>query len=125
MTPALPVVLVLASGRGERFRASGGTVHKLQALLGERPVLAHTLAAVQANEALVEVMTDKATVEIPSPVEGEVLWLGAEIGEPRGKGVAGRNAAARRQRDAERGQQCASRQKRHVPGSLSWTNCGP
>ncbi|MDQ7956136.1 MAG: nucleotidyltransferase family protein [Pseudomonadota bacterium] len=49
MTPALPVVLVLASGRGERFRASGGTVHKLQALLGERPVLAHTLAAVQAS----------------------------------------------------------------------------
>src|ERR1700685_112386 len=27
------------------------------------------------------VMTDKATVEIPSPVPGEVLWLGAEIGE--------------------------------------------
>ena len=27
------------------------------------------------------VMTDKATVEIPSPVHGEVLWLGAEIGE--------------------------------------------
>jgi 2-oxoisovalerate dehydrogenase E2 component (dihydrolipoyl transacylase) len=26
-------------------------------------------------------MTDKATVEIPSPVNGEVLWLGAEIGE--------------------------------------------
>lgn len=49
MTPALPVVLVLASGRGERFRASGGTVHKLQALLGDRPVMAHTLAAVQAS----------------------------------------------------------------------------
>ena len=27
------------------------------------------------------VMTDKATVEIPSPVEGEVLWLGAEVGD--------------------------------------------
>jgi 2-oxoisovalerate dehydrogenase E2 component (dihydrolipoyl transacylase) len=26
-------------------------------------------------------MTDKATVEIPSPADGEVLWLGAEIGE--------------------------------------------
>src|SRR6187200_228206 len=26
-------------------------------------------------------MTDKATVEIPSPVDGEVLWLGAEIGQ--------------------------------------------
>jgi 2-oxoisovalerate dehydrogenase E2 component (dihydrolipoyl transacylase) len=27
------------------------------------------------------VMTDKATVEIPSPTMGEVLWLGAEVGD--------------------------------------------
>lgn len=27
------------------------------------------------------VLTDKATVEIPSPVTGEVLWLGAEVGD--------------------------------------------
>ena len=27
------------------------------------------------------VMTDKATVEIPSPVEGEIVWLGAEVGD--------------------------------------------
>ncbi|KQP14712.1 NTP transferase domain-containing protein [Pseudorhodoferax sp. Leaf267] len=44
-----PVVLVLASGRGERFTASGGQVHKLQALLGGRAVLEHTLAAVRAS----------------------------------------------------------------------------
>lgn len=44
-----PVVLVLASGRGERFRASGGQVHKLQALLGGVPVLQRTLAAVRAS----------------------------------------------------------------------------
>lgn len=42
-------VLVLASGRGERFRASGGDTHKLQALLGGRRVLAHTLDAVRAS----------------------------------------------------------------------------
>jgi molybdenum cofactor cytidylyltransferase len=42
-------VLVLASGRGERFKASGGQVHKLQALLQGRPVLEHTLAAVCAS----------------------------------------------------------------------------
>lgn len=42
-----PVVIVLASGRGERFFASGGRVHKLQARLGERTVLEHTLAAVR------------------------------------------------------------------------------
>ncbi len=45
----LPTVLVLASGRGERFKASGGQVHKLQALLGGVPVLQHTLAAVRAS----------------------------------------------------------------------------
>jgi 2-oxoisovalerate dehydrogenase E2 component (dihydrolipoyl transacylase) len=26
-------------------------------------------------------MTDKATVEIPSPVDGEIIWLGAEVGD--------------------------------------------
>jgi 2-oxoisovalerate dehydrogenase E2 component (dihydrolipoyl transacylase) len=26
-------------------------------------------------------MTDKATVEIPSPVDGEIIWLGGEIGD--------------------------------------------
>jgi molybdenum cofactor cytidylyltransferase len=46
---APPVVLVLASGRGERFVASGGQGSKLQALLAGRPVLQHTLAAVRAS----------------------------------------------------------------------------
>jgi molybdenum cofactor cytidylyltransferase len=45
----MPTVLVLASGRGERFTASGGQGSKLQALLGGRTVLAHTLAAVRAS----------------------------------------------------------------------------
>lgn len=44
-----PVVLVLASGRGERFLASGGGVHKLQALLHGKPVLQHTLDAVRCS----------------------------------------------------------------------------
>ena len=47
--PSRPVVLVLASGRGERFVASGGTGSKLQALLGGRPVLERTLDAVRAS----------------------------------------------------------------------------
>ena len=45
----LPTVIVLASGRGERFAASGGQVHKLRALLGGKPVLEHTLDAVRAS----------------------------------------------------------------------------
>jgi len=44
-----PVVLVLASGRGERFVASGGTGSKLRALLGGKPVLERTLDAVRAS----------------------------------------------------------------------------
>ncbi len=46
---ALPTVIVLASGRGERFFASGGTVHKLAAPLAGRPLIEHTLAAVRAS----------------------------------------------------------------------------
>ncbi|MGA8194639.1 MAG: biotin/lipoyl-containing protein, partial [Acetobacteraceae bacterium] len=36
---------------------------------------------VRADTTLAAVMTDKATVEIPSPVDGEITWLGAEIGD--------------------------------------------
>ena len=46
---ALPTVLVLASGRGERFMASGGGGNKLQADLAGKTVLARTLAAVRAS----------------------------------------------------------------------------
>lgn len=44
-----PVVLVLASGRGERFRASGGQGSKLHADLAGQTVLQRTLAAVRAS----------------------------------------------------------------------------
>ena len=44
-----PVVIVLASGRGERFLASGGATSKLQALLAGRTVLERTLAAVRTS----------------------------------------------------------------------------
>jgi molybdenum cofactor cytidylyltransferase len=44
-----PVVLVLASGRGERFIASGGKGSKLNALLAGKTVLGRTLDAVKAS----------------------------------------------------------------------------
>jgi molybdenum cofactor cytidylyltransferase len=44
-----PAVVVLASGRGERFLASGGSGSKLQALLAGKPVLQHTIDAVKAS----------------------------------------------------------------------------
>ena len=46
---SLPVVIVLAAGRGERFAASGGTVHKLQALLSGKRVLDHVLNAIECS----------------------------------------------------------------------------
>ena len=48
-TPALPTIIVLAAGRGERFTASGGNTHKLAALLAGKPVLQHVLDAVRAS----------------------------------------------------------------------------
>ncbi len=36
---------------------------------------------VREDDVLASVMTDKATVEIPSPVEGKIVWLGGVIGE--------------------------------------------
>lgn len=36
---------------------------------------------VREDAVLAAVMTDKATVEIPSPADGKVLWLGAELNE--------------------------------------------
>jgi 2-oxoisovalerate dehydrogenase E2 component (dihydrolipoyl transacylase) len=65
---------------------------------------------VREDATLGAVMTDKATVEIPSPVAGEVLWLGAKVGDVIAVGsdlvrlkVAGedrRAAAAPRQKPA-------------------------
>lgn len=36
---------------------------------------------VEEDQVLASVMTDKATVEIPSPVEGKIIWRGADIGD--------------------------------------------
>jgi 2-oxoisovalerate dehydrogenase E2 component (dihydrolipoyl transacylase) len=36
---------------------------------------------VREDDLLADVMTDKATVEIPSPVGGEVIWVGGEVGD--------------------------------------------
>jgi molybdenum cofactor cytidylyltransferase len=44
-----PTIIVLASGKGERFTASGGQVHKLQALLNGKKIIDWTLDAVRAS----------------------------------------------------------------------------
>ena len=43
---------------------------------------------VREDAVLAAVMTDKATVEIPSPVDGKIVWLGAEVGETVAVGTA-------------------------------------
>ncbi|MGH7023069.1 MAG: biotin/lipoyl-containing protein, partial [Caulobacteraceae bacterium] len=43
---------------------------------------------VREDAPLAAVMTDKATVEIPSPVDGEVIWVGGEIGDTMAVGAA-------------------------------------
>lgn len=45
----LPCVIVLAAGLGRRFARSGGTTHKLDALLEGVPVLRHVLDSVEAS----------------------------------------------------------------------------
>jgi molybdenum cofactor cytidylyltransferase len=44
-----PIILILASGQGRRFRAAGGATHKLAALLAGRPVLERTLDAARQS----------------------------------------------------------------------------
>jgi molybdenum cofactor cytidylyltransferase len=43
-----PTVLILASGRGDRYRAAGGNTHKLEAMLAGREVLQVTISAARA-----------------------------------------------------------------------------
>src|SRR3954469_25368431 len=37
--------------------------------------------AVREDTILGAVMTDKATVEVPSPAEGEIVWLAGKVGD--------------------------------------------
>ena len=71
-----PVVVVLAAGQGQRFRASGAQTGKLQAQLHGRSVLEHTLAAVAAS-GLGAVL-----------VENGPLWRSEGMGHSIARGVA-------------------------------------
>ncbi|MBS7776941.1 nucleotidyltransferase family protein [Acidovorax sp. CCYZU-2555] len=71
-----PVVVVLAAGQGQRFRASGAQTGKLQAQLHGRSVLEHTLAAVAASGL-------RAVL-----VENGPHWHSAGMGHSIARGVA-------------------------------------
>lgn len=71
-----PVVVVLAAGQGQRFRACGAQTGKLQAQLHGRSVLEHTLAAVEAS--------GLRAVR----VENGPLWRSEGMGHSIARGVA-------------------------------------
>ena len=82
------MALGAVSGFG-RPRATDMTVHAIKVPdLGEGVAEVELVAwrvnpgdRVVEDQALADVMTDKATVEVPSPVAGRVLALGGEVGQ--------------------------------------------
>lgn len=74
--PRAPVVIVLAAGQGERFRAAGGLQHKLDAPLGQQTVRAHVLAAVQASGLAWHVVEREHTQHLPVQGMGSSIATG-------------------------------------------------
>ncbi len=72
----LPTVIVLAAGTGERFRASGGTHNKLDALIGGQRVRDHVLAAVTASGLPYHVVERTHTAHLPHPGMGDSIACG-------------------------------------------------
>jgi molybdenum cofactor cytidylyltransferase len=75
LTP-LPTVIVLAAGRGERFKASGATQDKLNALLCGQRVRDHVLAAVQASGLPFHVVEREHTAHLEAPGMGDSIACG-------------------------------------------------
>ncbi len=73
---ALPTVIVLAAGKGERFKASGAPHDKLQTLLNGLPVRAHVLAAVQASGLPCHVVERWHTAHLSNPGMGDSIACG-------------------------------------------------
>ncbi len=69
-------VIVLAAGRGERFKVAGGTQHKLDALLQDRSVRQHVLAAVQASGLPWHVVTPEHTQHLSNPGMADSIACG-------------------------------------------------
>jgi molybdenum cofactor cytidylyltransferase len=71
-----PIVIVLAAGRGERFRASGGHTDKLNSLLAGRRVRDHVLDAVRASDLPWHIVERADTAHLPSPGMGDSIACG-------------------------------------------------
>jgi molybdenum cofactor cytidylyltransferase len=73
---ALPTVIVLAAGKGERFKASGGAQDKLQSLLCGQTVREHVLAAVRASGLPWHVVERTHTAHLSHPGMGDSIACG-------------------------------------------------
>ena len=71
-------VIVLAAGRGERFKTAGGTQHKLDALLLGKPVREHVLHAVQASGLPWHLVTPEHTQHLPNPGMADSIACGVK-----------------------------------------------
>lgn len=76
LSPPSPVVIVLAAGRGERFRAAGGQTGKLEALLAGRPVLDHVLDAVRHSGLPCHVVRPQHLAHLPGAGMGDSIASG-------------------------------------------------
>ena len=71
-----PVVIVLAAGRGERFRQAGGAHDKLLAPLGPQRVRDHVVAAAQASGLPWHVVEPAHTAHLPEQGMGASIATG-------------------------------------------------
>jgi molybdenum cofactor cytidylyltransferase len=70
------VVLILAAGRGERFKASGAQVDKLNAPLGSLRVRDHVLRSVQASGLPWHIVEREHTQHLVQPGMGDSIACG-------------------------------------------------
>jgi molybdenum cofactor cytidylyltransferase len=73
---AQPTVIVLAAGKGERFKASGAGEDKLEALLSGLTVREHVLAAVRASGLPWHVVERTHTAHLHNPGMGDSIACG-------------------------------------------------
>ena len=71
-----PVIIVLAAGRGERFRAAGGRTSKLQAPLAGLTVLDHVLKAVAGSGLPSHVVRPEHLAHMTRPGMGDSIAAG-------------------------------------------------
>lgn len=74
-----PTVIVLAAGKGERFKASGGTQDKLNALLNGKSVRDHVLEAVKASGLPFHVVKREHTQHLNNPGMSDSIACGVAV----------------------------------------------